>query len=136
MTEVDKAIAHYLGAFRAGAGESAFFGLLELRSASILVLCHRYQCETDPDVRRLLLEVIWQRRDKSAIPFLGRQLLVAEGPIWRTSLDGLVAMPSQASLEELRRTRGALRDAERLAWLDEAIEQVNSALGATPQTTS
>jgi hypothetical protein len=109
---------------------------LELNAATLAHLVDRFEREREIDVRVFLLEVIWQRRHPAAIAFLGQILRDANKQVWRTALDGLVALASPEALETLRNVRESAQDQEQTAWIDEAVEQVAAALAATPRTTS
>jgi hypothetical protein len=135
MDEITAAIDDYVELFHDG-DEGAFLGLLEFEEATLAHLIDRLEQERESDVRVFLLEVIWQRRDPFATPLLGRMLVEADERLWRTSLDGLVALASPEGLAILRSARAIERDAVRTIWLDEAIEQVEVGLASTPRTTS
>ena len=136
MEDIVTAIDDYLELFREGDEGGAFFGLLEFDAATLAHLGERFEREQVSDVRVLLLEMIWQRRDPAAFAILGRALEDADGRVWRTAIDGLVALASPEGLAILKNARAAARDQEQVGWLDEAIDQVNAALAATPRTTS
>lgn len=136
MSEAERQIEYYLAKHDFHDGESAFFGLLELKSATVQLLIEQFEREQDGERRSLLLEVIWQRRDPQAIPFLAKALQDVEPAIWKIALDGLVALASPEALFAVKRVRQAPCEAEFTAWLDEAIEQIEAALAATPRTTS
>jgi HEAT repeat protein len=124
-------IAEYLRRFRQGDADTAFHGLLDMGHEILPQLIAAFQDERDSRVREFLVEVIWQHRQESVIPFLGEALLDPEARVWREALDGLVALASPAALDTLRaaRTRsfpgqGQREDSRR--WLEEAIEQVET----------
>ena len=121
-------VAYYLEMFRGGDADNAFHGLLELRGDIIPELMTLFREEQDAAVRELLVEVIWQYRDRSVIPFLGDALSDSEPRVWRQALDGLVALASPDALDVLRRARNrkfcSQREAEEFhQWLEDAIEQ-------------
>src|SRR5262245_58891265 len=93
-------------------------------------LISAFHAESDTEVRAFLVEIIWQHRQPSVIPFLGEALFDSDPNVWRQALDGLVALASPASLDVLQaaRARQFPRQCEAAfrRWLDEAIEQVEA----------
>jgi hypothetical protein len=84
-------VEYYLSLFRKGRGD-AFFGLIEANSTIIPDLIDTYRVEPDASVRELLVEVVWQHRQASTIPFLGEALHDAEPVVWKQAIDGLVSL--------------------------------------------
>jgi len=128
-------IAEYLQRFQKGDREGAFFRLLEMEHEILPMLVAAFRSERDSRVREFLVEVIWQPRQPSAIPFLGEALRDAEPEVWKQALDGLVTLASPAALDVLRsaKTRQFARQREGdefHRWLDEAIEQVESEIAS------
>ena len=118
-----------LDKFRSGEEEAAFFELLELAGDVLPALIDVFRTEPDAAIRALLVRVAWERRDHSALSFLGEALSQLQEEVWQQALDGLVAFASPESLEILQRARN--RDckddiaARRFGlWLEEAIQQV------------
>jgi len=124
-------IVEYLQLFRKGDRDGAFFGLLEMDHEVVPQLIAAFRSERDNRVREFLVEVIWQHRQPSAIPFLGEALHDAVAAVWKQALDGLVTLASPAALDVLRagRTRQFPTERETDEFrrrLDEAIEQAES----------
>ena len=118
-----------LDKFRSGEEEAAFFELLEIPGDVLPALIDVFRTEPDAAIRALLVRVAWERRDHSALSFLGEALSQLQEEVWQQALDGLVAFASPEALEILQRARN--RDCEhdtaarRLGlWLEEAIQQV------------
>jgi len=105
MRRFTEQIAYYLDMFRRGDADNAFHGLLELDAGILPELMEVFREEQNGEVREFLVEVIWQYRDRSVIPFLGEALLDYDTRVWRQALDGLVALASEASLDVLRQAR-------------------------------
>jgi len=87
-----------------------------------------FRMEPDAQVRAFLVEIVWQLRQPSVIPFLGEALCDSEPAVWQQAMDGLVALASPAALEVLRSARARQfphrrEAAEFHAWLHEAIAQ-------------
>lgn len=124
-------IADYLELLRNGDRDAAFFGLVEAEPEIVPKLIERFRAETNQEVREFLVEVIWQHRDPSTVPFLASTLGDADPDVWKQSLDGLVTIGTVEAVNALlaARKRSFSCEAERdefLAWIDEAIEQINS----------
>jgi HEAT repeat protein len=117
------AVAYYLARARSGPFEDVFFGLLELGDDSIPALQEAYRIEADVTVRALIVEVVWQRRDHSTIPFLAEALGDPDPETWKQALDGLVALGTPEAKRALVSAidESAGRDAERRDWIAEAI---------------
>lgn len=132
MQRFGSEIEHYLKMLRRGETEDAFHGLLELDTSVVPELIEAFRKERNAGLREFLVEVIWEYREASAIPFLGEALLDPEPCIWQEALNGLVTLASPAALDALRaaRTREfpTRRETEEFRrWLEEAIEQVEEA---------
>ena len=119
-------ITYYLERFRKGDRDNAFFGLLEMEHEILPDLMELFRRERDARVRVFLVEVIWQHRQSSVIPFLGEALSDFDPAVWKQALDGLVTLASPAAMETLQTTKRQQRTADFVRWLDEAIEQVES----------
>jgi len=115
--------------YRRGDKESAFFELLEIPGDVLPDLIAAYNADPIVDIRAFLVKVSWQRRDRSALDFLGDALNAPEEDIWQQALDGFVTFASPESLRILSLARdrvfGNESDGKRFhRWLEEAIQQV------------
>ena len=131
MQRFAEQIAYYLEMFRRGDSDNAFHGLLELDRDILPELMSAYRATHNVGVRELLVEVIWEYRERSVIPFLGEVLLDAESRIWRQALNGLVALASPDALDVLRAARTRQFPSQRETvdfhrWLEEAIGQAET----------
>jgi HEAT repeats len=131
METTTSQIAECLRRLRKGDRDGAFFGLLEMDHGILPELMAVFRSERDSRVREFLVEIIWQHRQSSVIPFLKEALNDPAAAVWKQALDGLVALASPAALEVLRdgRTRqfGTKWETEEFRrWLDEAIGQAES----------
>ncbi len=129
-------VAEHLDRFRAGDREGAFFGLIETGVAILPDLIAAFHGEQDARVREFLVEVIWQNREPSVIPFLGEALHDPEAAVWKQALDGLVALATPAALDTLRaaaerQSATPERTGEFREWLAEGIAQVESQIQRT-----
>src|SRR5690242_3015237 len=105
METTTSQIAEYLQRFRKGDRDGAFFCLLEMEHGIVPELMAAFRAERDSRVREFLVEIIWQHRQSSAIPFLKEALNDGAPAVWKQALDGLVALASSAALEVLRDAR-------------------------------
>ena len=136
MQEGDRQIADYIRCFRNGDRDAAFFGLLEMGHQIDPALMGIFRNERDRIVRALLVEVIWQHRQASVIPFLGEAVQDAATEVWKQALDGLVSLASAESLAVMqsardRRPSESRESSEYCRRVDEAIEQAESAIQST-----
>jgi hypothetical protein len=129
MQNTKQVIAENLQRYRNG-DAGAFFTLIEMNGNVMPELIAAYHKESDTACRAFIVEVLWQRRNPSVIPFLAETLDDPEAEVWQQSLDGLVTLASPESLSILRKAR--LREfpnqddtAEFRSWIDEAIEQID-----------
>jgi HEAT repeat protein len=112
---------------KAGHREAAFRRLLDLGEEAIPRLAEAYRAESDPGVRNLLVEVIWQLRSPSSIEFLGEALQDPNPEVWKQALDGLATLASPESLQilESARDRVGVVDDDFRSWVEGAIEDVS-----------
>jgi hypothetical protein len=91
--------------------------------------------ERDPRRRSRLIRVVWQFRDRSALPILAEALQDPDEQVWRDTLDGIVTLGGDQALQLLHDAqRAMLGVGEPLAvtkrsWIEEAIEQVQADIG-------
>jgi hypothetical protein len=87
-----------------------------------------FQRETDPKRRSRLVRIVWQFRDSTALPALAEALRDAHEKVWKDALDGVVTLGGEQALRllaEARATVAHYSDAlVRIAWIDEAVEQI------------
>jgi HEAT repeat protein len=118
----------YIERARSGDHEGAFHGLRELDLDALPALQEAYRYEDDPIVRSLVVEAIWQHRQPSVIGFLVDVLGDPMPVVWKQALDGLVTLASPESMTLLKSAADRESDAERRAWIEEAIEQSADAI--------
>lgn len=127
MNPVASPVLKFLEEFRKGDRDAAFFGLLELDQPLLPELMSHFRSENEPQVRAFLVEILWQHRQASIIPFLGDALQDSAPEVWKEALNGLVALASPAALGVLREARSRRSDSNEFRrWVDEAIDQVES----------
>jgi len=104
-------------------GENAYHRLIEADDAIIPLLVDAFRREQDPAIRAQLVEVIWQHRLLQTVDFLAEALDDADPGVWKSALDGLVALGGPRARGVLKAARQHA-DPERVVWIDEAIEQI------------
>jgi HEAT repeat protein len=123
-----KRTVFYLDCFRKGDRDAAFFGLLELGIEIHHHLMNLFRIEPETNVRTFLVQVIWQSRQPSVIPFLAEALRDNEPTVWKQALDGLVSLASPEVLKVLVTALERASTADFRHWLEEAISQVEGNL--------
>jgi len=140
MTNLDsttKYVEFYLEKLRHGEFEAAFHGLTEAGRSVIPRLIDAFHKERSPAIRAELVDIIWNHRRPEAMAFLGEALNDPDTKVWRSALDGLVAMASPAGLQILQATStrelaSKKQTEEFRQWVSEAIGQVREAMAANP----
>jgi hypothetical protein len=123
------AIKYYLERFQSGEYDAAFFGLLEQNKEILPHLMDAYKAEVKADIRCFLVEVIWQHRDPTVVPFLDEVLDDENPKVWKQALDGLVALASPSARQVLSKAQARLHHRKDMeTWLHEALEQVDETL--------
>jgi hypothetical protein len=116
---------------KTGHRERAFQSLFDLGEVAIPQLAESYRTQSDPAVRALLVEVIWQLRSPASIAFLAEALQDPDPQVWKQALDGLTTLASLESLRVLESARDRIRipegdgDGDFQAWVEGAIEDVS-----------
>jgi len=127
MTNLEASAAYYLN--RIEKDESAFFSLIEAPAAIVPLLESVFRSEFDTGRRSAILKVIWQRRDRSAMPLLADALQDSSPRVWKEALEGLVALGGQESMLSIQAAQGRafasmVDGREFREYLDEALEQL------------
>ncbi len=134
MDELEDSVAHYVSLLGTPSSEDAFLGLLHLGPRALPHLTSAFLCESRPEVRATLVEVIWQTRSPEVITFLAQALEDPDPAVWKEALDGLVSIggPQSIAVNQCARANSSTNAAkyELLGWLDEALEQ----LGVSPRS--
>jgi hypothetical protein len=123
-----KKIVFYLDCFRKGDRDAAFFGLLELGAEIHHHLVVLFRIEPETNVRAFLVEVIWQSRQSSVIPFLAEALRDKDPTVWKQALDGIVSLASPEVFKVLVIALERASTVDFRRWLEEAASQVEGNL--------
>jgi hypothetical protein len=128
-------VLYYLAQLRSGPHrEDAFHSLVELDDSYIPKLIEAFNQEENSQIQAVLVEVIWQHHSSQALPFLQEVLRHPHSEVWKTALDGIVAINRPQGLKILASERARLQalnettTRERLEWIDEAYEQLQQNL--------
>jgi hypothetical protein len=118
---------YYLSQARDGDFEVAYHGLIELPHHLLTDLEDAYRGETDPAIRALIVEAVWQHRLPSSVEFLAAALGDPHPEVWKQALDGLVIFASMESRKALEVAMNRLgnKNEVRRAWIEEAIDQID-----------
>ena len=121
MTDWKEFVDHYLPSLKSD--DDAFHSLLEADSAVIPHLIESYQQTDDTQLQTRLVEVVWQHRESSSLPFLLTALKSSTDGTWKAALDGVVAIGGQSAIEGIQGVLPSL-EGEKVRWVEEALEQV------------
>ncbi len=131
-------VVYYLERLRTGPrAEDAWHSLVELDDSYLPELMEAFKQEQSPKIQAVLVEVSWQHRSSETLPFLQELLRHYHSEVWKTALDGIVAINHPQGIKILGDERArlqALNDKtarERLEWIDEAYEQLQDGLSHT-----
>jgi hypothetical protein len=129
MTDWHEYAAIYLERLRGPDSENAYHSLIEADDAIIPILIDAYRAEQDFEIRSDLVEIIWQHRLPNTIGFLSEAIDDPAPDVWKSALDGLVAiggMPTIAVLESAKQRLGfgSQKERTKVQWIDEAIQQI------------
>jgi hypothetical protein len=104
---------------------------LDFGSAALPCFVAALHRDNTPERRVRLIRIIWQFRDPAAFPTLATALCSQSGAVWKEALDGIAALGGDQALSTLSDARIAMSsDAEKLAWIDEALDQVAQKIGS------
>jgi HEAT repeat protein len=104
---------------------NAFHTLIDAGTSVLPLLIQQFSTHQDSAGRERIIEVIWQIRDETTIPFLASVLDDPQPDVWKQALDGLVAMGGIESRIALVDFRSKVsKEDERIPWIDEAIDQL------------
>ena len=108
--------------------ENAYHSLLAASHNVLSPLIARYQRENSPEIRAMIVEVVWQHRRAQDLPFLALAVNDEAPGVWKQALDGLATLGGESAKSQLE---GLLRDQAsdnaKAAWIREAITQIQEA---------
>jgi HEAT repeat protein len=123
---------------RNGDEESAVGDLIGLAGEASPALIDAFRAEPDAGIRAVIVRVVWERREESAIALLQEALSDPTEEVWQEALNGSIALASPQILELLTaaRTRewaDQLCRKRFLLYIDEAILYLQGLLRANPR---
>src|SRR5262249_859023 len=107
--------------------DHAYHSLIEADHAVIPLLIEAFRTEPHSATRATLVEIIWQHRVPETIDFLSEALDDNHPQVWKSALDGFVAIGSPAAIQVLESVKqrvpiGSQAKSDRVDWIDEAIQ--------------
>jgi hypothetical protein len=119
----------YLEKLKSGDFEVAFHALNDVGHSVIPMLIDAFRQESRSDIRAELVDIIWNHRRPESVGFLGEALGDPDPIVWKSALDGLVAISSLGALHILqtastREFSEKKQEEEFRRWVNEAIMQV------------
>lgn len=126
-------VLYYVQQLRKG-DENAYHSLIELDNSYIPELIDLFHQETHSAMQAELLEVIWQHRSPETLSLLQEALHHAAPDVWKTALDGIVALNHPRGIDilaaEISRLQSLTDKAagEPLEWVIEASGQLQDSL--------
>ena len=116
-------IAEQVQLFDDPASDEAFHNLIELPRDAIPLLQKAYDRQDNPQIRARIIEVIWQFRDRSTLPFLADALKEEDDEIWKQALDGIVTIGGDEAFAILKAVQTESASDNKRAWIEEAKEK-------------
>jgi len=105
---------------------------MDLGTAALPHFVDAFRRERDPRRRSRLIRVIWQFRDRSALPVLAEALQDPYDHVWKDALDGIVTLGGDQALQTLHDAHRAIVGAGessvliKRSWIEEAMGQVRT----------
>src|SRR6185295_20300892 len=81
---------------------------LDLGTAALPHFVDALRKERDPKRRSRLVRVVWQFRDRAALPVLGEALQDPHDQVWKDALDGIVTLGGEQALQLLHDAHHAI----------------------------
>jgi HEAT repeat protein len=129
----DKRLSEFVKEYlpRLASSEDALFALSEVGPEVIPHLVQAFRKESNPELRRTILEAITSYRHPSSIAVLSEALTDRSPRVWEFALDGLVSLGSpqaKETVEVARKTRlgDSKEDVRFRRWASEAIDQIQN----------
>jgi hypothetical protein len=118
---------YYLAKLKNGEFDVAFHSLIDLGSTAIPQLVKSFELEQSPEIRAELVRIVWYFRNPDSVSFLGAALRDPNPVIWKSALDGLVAIGTSEALAELGKCLSLKREEDFQNFVSEAMDQIKSA---------
>jgi hypothetical protein len=129
MRSLGEEVAYYLACLHDGLVEDAFFGLIEAGPGAVPLLIAAFAKPENRAVRANLVRCVWEYRRPEALGFLAGALHDPEPAVWKTALDGIVALGGSEAVRTLKAAHARLptgqpRSGITAEWIDEALDQL------------
>jgi HEAT repeat protein len=124
--KLSEQVAYYIGRLRGPDGEDAYHSLIEADDAVVPLLIEAFGVQKDMNVRAELVEIVWQHRLPETVGFLARALDDPAPEVWKSALDGLVALGGPSAVQALERARERAQPGDKADWIEEALEQIEA----------
>jgi HEAT repeat protein len=129
MTNWNEYAAYYIKQLRGPDSDDAYHSLIEADNAIIPILIGAFRAEQDSTIRSKLVKILWQHRLPEVTDFLSEATDDPAPEVWKSALDGLVAIGGQPAIQVLESARqhlqpGSRKERTRAKWIDEAIQQI------------
>jgi hypothetical protein len=122
-----KTVVEYeLSEFQAGRSDDAFHSLIDAGPDIIPELINLYEDSEDIGIRVFLIEVISEFRLPVSLNFLRHSLRQENPKIWKRALNGLAMVESVEAYEALDHVQASVVDAEKRAWIEEAMADLST----------
>lgn len=108
--------------------DDAWHSLVELGPAALPHVVRAFEARSESSVAIPLIRVASEYRTKEALPFFATLLEATDDEIWKTALDGIVAMGDESAVTGLRDASQTLGN-EKRPWVEEAINQIKERAG-------
>jgi hypothetical protein len=126
--DVRAAVTHYLAMLSDPDAPDPCRSLWEMGEVTLPYLVEAFERTQSREVQQRIGEVVCQLRAPAALPFLQELLNGSDSRLWKLALDGLVTLGGNPAIRNVVvETLVAAREnanADKRAWIDEAIEQV------------
>ncbi len=112
-------------------GENVYHNLIEADDAIVPFLIEAFRNEQNPAIRSTLVEIIWHHKLPETVGVLSEALGDDAAEVWKSALDGLVALGGEAALRVLESAKQQVQfdrqaGTTRVEWIDEAIWQIKN----------
>ena len=128
MEDLNAFVIYNLQRLKQAEYDDAYHSLIEADDAVIPLLIEAFRAEPHSATRATLAEIVWQHRVPETIDFLSEALDDNHPEVWKSPLDGFVALGSPAAIQVLELVKqrvptGSQAKSGRVGWIDEAIQQ-------------
>jgi HEAT repeat protein len=126
--ELTGMVKYYVNQLSGDHADDAWHSLVELGPAALPHIVHAFEAQSERSVAVALIRVASEYRTREALLFLATLLGATDGEIWKTALDGIVAVGDASAITCLREASEAL-GTEKRQWVEEAVNQIKERAG-------